>query len=106
MVSRFRRPDCFHPEVTMSAAPFVRRYSSALLCLAGTLAFVGLALIVPPGQNAQAADAVPHASAGYQTTERLTLDVRVPAAVGKAVEQNLIVELVGSDDKVIDEASR
>jgi hypothetical protein len=86
----------------MSFARLRRGFSSAATLLLGGLAFVGLALVVPTGPSASAADAA-KATAGYQTTERLVLEVAVPPA---EAGQTLLVELVGPDKKVIDKASR
>ena len=89
----------------MSLAHRLRSYSSAATLLMGVLAFASLALVVPPGQNAQAADAPPRATTGFQTTERLILNISVPA-VPAPPRADLRVELVGPDKKVIVDALR
>jgi hypothetical protein len=75
-----------------------------LLLAAGVAAaVVALLLVGPGGHQAQAAPPEPKATAGFQTTERLTLTVTLPAVSGNGAKGNLKVELLDPDGKVLAE---
>ncbi len=75
-----------------------------LLLIAGAAALVAALLLVGPGgPRAQAAPPEPKATAGFQTTERLTLTVTLPAVSGDVARGVLKVELLDPDGKVLAE---
>src|SRR5262245_19360804 len=80
-----RRHRWLWPAVPILAAVFVG---------AGLLTF-----IVPPGQQAQAAE--PKATAGFQTVDDLVLAVDLPP-IDKGKRPDLTLELLGKGDKILE----
>jgi hypothetical protein len=75
-----------------------------LLLAAGVAAAVAALLLVgPAGPQARAALPEPKATAGFQTTEHLTLTVTLPGVSGTAPSGILKVELLDPDGKVLAE---
>jgi hypothetical protein len=69
-------------------------------------AVVALLVLGPRSQEAAAAVLKPEARAGFQTMDKLVLTVSLPAAADRKVKDNLRVELVGPDDKVLADKER
>jgi hypothetical protein len=66
---------------------------------------VALLLLGPPGSQAQGAAPKPEATAGFQTTEHLTLTVALSGSEKPGRRGTLAVELLDADGKVIEHAS-
>jgi hypothetical protein len=69
--------------------------------IAGVLALV----LLGPGKT-DAAAATPQLTAGFQTTEHLTLTIALSGVEGPRAKGDLVVELIDADGKVLDQAKR
>src|SRR5262245_65204470 len=76
------------------------------LAVAVLASLVGVLLLGPAIQPARGAPPAPEVTAGFQTTERLTLTVNLPALDKGAQRGKLLVELVDPDGNVFDDVSK
>jgi hypothetical protein len=75
----------------------------AIAILAG---LAGVFLLGPATQPASGAPPTPEVTAGFQTTERLTLTVNLPALDKGRERGTLVIELVDPDGKILDDARK
>ncbi|HTU23237.1 MAG TPA: hypothetical protein VMG10_34705, partial [Gemmataceae bacterium] len=67
---------------------------------------VTLVLLGPTSQPAEGSPPTPEVAAGFQTNERLTLTVNLPALEKGSRRDTLIVELIDPDGKILDDARK
>jgi 5-hydroxyisourate hydrolase-like protein (transthyretin family) len=84
--------------------------SAAWLPLALAVAIIasllGVLLLGPATQPARGGPPTPEVTAGFQTTERLTLTVHLPALDKGRQRGTLLVELIDPEGKILDEARK
>jgi hypothetical protein len=78
------------------------------LALAGVVCagLAGVFLLGPATPTVHGEPPAPEVTAGFQTTERLTLTVHLPALDKGRQRGTLVVELIGPEDKILDDASK
>src|SRR6516164_6680806 len=67
---------------------------------------VGVFLLGPATGPARGEPPAPEVTAGFQTTERLTLTVQLPALDKGSQRGTLVVELIDPEDKILDDARK